>query len=97
MRNIRAATVQFEHSPGDKEYNLGRVTDFVVAAAAQQVELIAFPEMCTHRLLARSKAEPGGDRPAGGAVSGGSVDRTTAGAGGALRDDDWGWPDRAWG
>ena len=46
MRNIRAATVQFEHSPSDKEYNLGRVTDFVVAAAAQQVELIAFPEMC---------------------------------------------------
>ena len=46
MRDIRVATVQFQHAPGDKAYNLGRVRHFVAAAARAGVEIIAFPEMC---------------------------------------------------
>ena len=46
MRDVRVATVQFQHEPGDKSYNLGRVRDFVTEAAGSGVEIIAFPEMC---------------------------------------------------
>src|SRR5712691_5577813 len=50
MRDIRVATVQFQHAAGDKAYNFGRVRHFVTEAAraarASRVELIAFPEMC---------------------------------------------------
>jgi predicted amidohydrolase len=40
------AAVQFQHAPGDKSYNLGRVRYFATEAARQNVEVIAFPEMC---------------------------------------------------
>jgi predicted amidohydrolase len=43
---MKAASVQFNHRPGDKAYNLGRVRHFVEQAAEQGVELICFPEMC---------------------------------------------------
>jgi predicted amidohydrolase len=46
MRNIRVATVQFQHQPGDKAYNLGRVRHFVGEAATSGIEIIVFPEMC---------------------------------------------------
>src|SRR3954470_12159223 len=46
MKNIRAASVQFHHLPGDKTANLGKIKAFVEKAAARAVELIAFPEMC---------------------------------------------------
>ena len=46
MRNIRVATVQFQHRAGDKAYNLSRVRQFVQEAARAGVELIVFPEMC---------------------------------------------------
>ncbi|MDP9348263.1 MAG: nitrilase family protein [Gemmatimonadota bacterium] len=46
MRDIRVATVQFQHAPGDKSYNLGKIRDFVTEAAAAGAEIIAFPEMC---------------------------------------------------
>jgi len=46
VRDIRVATVQFQHAPGDKPYNLGRVRHFVMEAARASVEIIAFPEMC---------------------------------------------------
>src|SRR3954464_7090354 len=46
MRDIRVATVQFQHAPSDKEYNLGRVRHFVGEAARSSVEMIVFPEMC---------------------------------------------------
>jgi predicted amidohydrolase len=46
MRDIRVATVQFQHAPGDKAFNIGRVRHFVADAARSGVELIAFPEMC---------------------------------------------------
>src|SRR6266581_1326563 len=62
MRDIRAATVQFRHEPGDKAYNLGRVRHFVTEAARSGVEIIAFPEMCLTgywhvRKLAREEVE----------------------------------------
>jgi len=46
MKNIRVASVQFQHAPGDKRANLGKVEAFAERAAAERVELIAFPEMC---------------------------------------------------
>ena len=46
MNNIRAASVQFQHVPGDKPANLNKIQLFVEKAAASQVELLAFPEMC---------------------------------------------------
>ena len=46
MRNVRVAAVQFQHAPGDKGYNLGRIRHFVTEAARARVEIIAFPEMC---------------------------------------------------
>jgi len=46
MRNIRVATTQFQHAPGDIAYNMGRVRHFVTEAARSKVEIIAFPEMC---------------------------------------------------
>jgi predicted amidohydrolase len=46
MRDVRVAAVQFQHAPGDKSYNLGRIRHFVAEAARSQVEIILFPEMC---------------------------------------------------
>jgi predicted amidohydrolase len=46
MRDIRVATVQFQHAPGDKTYNLGRIRHFVIEAARSRAEIIAFSEMC---------------------------------------------------
>jgi len=46
MKNIRAASVQFQHLPGDKTANIAKIRSFVRKAAERKVELIAFPEMC---------------------------------------------------
>ncbi|QDT13917.1 nitrilase family protein [Planctomycetes bacterium K23_9] len=46
MKPIKAAAIQFNHRPGDKAYNLQRVADLTVEAAAEGVTLAAFPEMC---------------------------------------------------
>ncbi len=46
MKDIKVASVQFNHSAGDKESNFKILEEFVKNAAAQGVELIAFPEMC---------------------------------------------------
>lgn len=46
MKDIRAAAVQFHHSPGDKTANTEKIKAFVRKAAALRVKLIAFPEMC---------------------------------------------------
>lgn len=43
---IRAAAVQFTHRANDKAYNLGVIDRFVAEAAAADVQLVAFPEMC---------------------------------------------------
>lgn len=46
MKNIRVASVQFNHAQGDKETNIGKIRTFVKDAAAQKVDLIVFPELC---------------------------------------------------
>ena len=46
MRNIRVASVQFEHSPGDKTANFEKIRRFVGGAAERRVEILAFPECC---------------------------------------------------
>nr|MDQ4041094.1 hypothetical protein [Actinomycetota bacterium] len=46
MRDIRVATVQFQHAPGDKEHNLDRVRHFAAEAARAGAEIVCFPEMC---------------------------------------------------
>ncbi len=46
MKNIRIASVQFEHAAGDKQTNLSKIERFVKQAAGQGVELIVFPECC---------------------------------------------------
>lgn len=46
MKNIRVASVQFEHNAGDKKANLAKIENFVRNAAVQGVELIVFPEAC---------------------------------------------------
>lgn len=46
MKNIKVASVQFNHSPGDKNYNLNIIRKFVEQASKEGVELIVFPEMC---------------------------------------------------
>jgi len=46
MSEIRVATVQFQHAPGDKAANMAVIEGFVADAAARDVRIIAFPEMC---------------------------------------------------
>lgn len=43
---LRAASVQFQHRANDKNYNLGVMEDFIAQAAADNVQVLAFPEMC---------------------------------------------------
>lgn len=73
MRNIRVASVQFEHAAGDKRANLEKIRGFVEQAAREQVEIILFPECCLTgywflRRLSRAElaalAEPVFDGPA---------------------------------
>ncbi|MDA1047006.1 MAG: nitrilase family protein [Verrucomicrobia bacterium] len=46
MNNLRAASVQFQHVPGDKEANLATIRSFAAKASAEKVDLLVFPEMC---------------------------------------------------
>ncbi len=46
MVPTKAAAVQFQHYPGDKEKNLGIIKSFTAEAVRQRVELLVFPEMC---------------------------------------------------
>ena len=62
MKQIRAAAVQFNHKPGDKSANLETIAKFIEQAAAQDVDLLTFPEMCITgywhvRNLSRSEIE----------------------------------------
>jgi len=72
VRDVRVGTVQFQHAPGDKRYNLDRVRHFTADAATKKVEILAFPEMCltgywhVRKLSAdafRALAEPVPDGP----------------------------------
>jgi predicted amidohydrolase len=62
MNPIRAAAVQFNHHPGDKDANFEIIDDFITKAAARDVDLLCFPEMCITgywhvRHLARTEIE----------------------------------------
>lgn len=46
MKDIKAASVQFNHLPGDKDGNMEIVRGFIERAADQHVDLLVFPEMC---------------------------------------------------
>jgi len=46
MKKVRVASVQFNHAPGDKQFNLSRIQHFCEIAAGEDVKLISFPEMC---------------------------------------------------
>jgi predicted amidohydrolase len=46
MRDIRVATVQLQHAPGDRAYNLERIRHFTAEAARARAEIVALPEMC---------------------------------------------------
>ena len=43
---IKVASVQFNHTPGNKEDNLETIRKFCSEAAVQAVEILVFPEMC---------------------------------------------------
>ena len=46
MRNVRVASVQLEHAPGDKQANFDKIRRFVEQAADEGVEMIVLPECC---------------------------------------------------
>jgi predicted amidohydrolase len=46
MRDIRVASVQFEHAPNDKSANMLKIEAFVEQAVHQGIEILAFPECC---------------------------------------------------
>jgi len=46
MNDLRAASVQFQHQPGDKSANLKVVREHTAKAAAEGANLVVFPEMC---------------------------------------------------
>jgi len=46
MNRVKAASVQFNHRPGSKNYNWGKIREFVESAAHQEVDLLVLPEMC---------------------------------------------------
>jgi len=45
-KTIRAASVQFEHAPGNKLANMKKIDAFLAEAADRGVEIIIFPECC---------------------------------------------------
>lgn len=46
MRDIRVATVQFEHRDNDKSFNLGRIHELTRRAVEQGAEIVSFHECC---------------------------------------------------
>ena len=46
MRDIRVASVQFEHLPSDKQANLAKIHRFVSQASTEHAEIVIFPECC---------------------------------------------------
>ncbi|MFP6887756.1 MAG: nitrilase family protein [Opitutales bacterium] len=46
MNELRAASVQFQHVPDDKEANLATLRTFVEQAVIEKADLVVFPEMC---------------------------------------------------
>ena len=46
MRDIRVASVQFEHINGDKQANLATIARYTQDAAESGAEIVVFPECC---------------------------------------------------
>ncbi|NQU38546.1 MAG: acyltransferase [Lentisphaerae bacterium] len=46
MNSVKVASVQFEHKDGDKSANVDKIEAFVIKAAQEGVDIIAFPECC---------------------------------------------------
>jgi predicted amidohydrolase len=46
LRDIRVASVQFEHAPNDKRANVARIEHFCAEAARRGAEIIVCPECC---------------------------------------------------
>lgn len=46
LTSLKAATVQFQHQAGNKQYNLLIMEKYIEQAALQQVKILTFPEMC---------------------------------------------------
>ena len=46
MEHVRAASVQIEHANNDKTGNLRKIRGFVMQAAGERADLVAFPECC---------------------------------------------------
>ncbi|WP_455820693.1 nitrilase family protein [Pseudomonas cerasi] len=46
LTTLKAATVQFQHQAGNKQYNLLVMEKYIEQAALQQVKILTFPEMC---------------------------------------------------
>lgn len=71
MRNIKVASTQINHKPGDKEYNLSLVEQMCYKAYKEGVQIISFPEMCITgywhiRNLERKKLVELGEDPING-------------------------------
>lgn len=45
-RGLRVASVQMEHTDGDKQANFAKIEEFTAQAAAQNAQLVVFPECC---------------------------------------------------
>src|SRR5882762_9515761 len=45
-RRLRVASVQMEHTDGDKQANFAKIEQFAAQAAAQNAQLAVFPECC---------------------------------------------------
>ena len=74
MRDIRVATIQFQHRPGDRAANLERVRTLTGEAAAAGAEIVVFPEMCITgywhvRRLSRDEVEGLAEPVPGGPIS----------------------------
>ena len=70
---IKVAAVQFNHKAGNSAYNVGRIGHFCHLAAAENIQLIAFPEMCITgywhvRNLTRTEIEELAQEVPGGAA-----------------------------
>lgn len=46
MRNVKVASVQFNHRANDKFHNLNTIHAYARQASAQGVDFLCFPEMC---------------------------------------------------
>jgi predicted amidohydrolase len=46
VRKLRVASVQMEHTDGDREANFAKIENFVAQAVAQGAQLVVFPECC---------------------------------------------------